>query len=93
MTSSFADTDAIELAIIGAFSSTCPNPEAVTVDTDLESLVDSVGLVIALAEAQSALDIELAPDEIIQVIQCRTLGEVARVFRSALQTAYSASAS
>lgn len=77
MSISPTDIDAIKRIVIDTFSATCPDPSAVTVDTEVLQLVDSIGLVIALAEVQDALAIELEPHEIIEVFHCRTLGDVA----------------
>lgn len=71
------DIDAIERVVIDTFSATCPERSAVTGDTEVLQLVDSIGLVIALAEVQDALGIELDPHEIIEVFYCRTLRDVA----------------
>jgi acyl carrier protein len=81
-----ADIDAIKRLVIDIFSASCADLSVVTDDTEVMQLVDSVGLIIALADVQNSLDIELYPHEIIEVFQGRTLGDVAVVLLSACLT-------
>ncbi len=81
-----SDIDAIERIIIDTFSSAHADRSAITRETEVQDLLDSIGLVIALADAQAALEIELEPDEVIEVLQSRTLADIAAVFDAASRT-------
>ena len=75
--------EAIERVVIDTFSAASGHPPA-SRDTAVLDLIDSVGLIIALADVQATLDVELESDEIIEVFQCRSLGDVAAALHAAL---------
>lgn len=81
-----ADTGTLERIVIDALSTVSADAATASRDTELLQLVDSLGLVMALASVQEALDVALEPDEIIDVFQCRTIAEVATVLQTALKT-------
>lgn len=81
-----ADTETLERIVIDALSTVSADAATASRDTELLQLVDSLGLVMALASVQEALDVALEPDEIIDVFQCRTIADVAIVLQTALTT-------
>lgn len=81
-----ADTETLERIVIDALSAVSVDAATATRDTELLQLVDSLGLVMALANVQEALGVALEPDEIIDVFQCRSIADVATVLQTALKT-------
>lgn len=81
-----ADTETLERIVIDALSAVSVDAATATRDTELLQLVDSLGLVMALANVQEALGVALEPDEIIDVFQCRSITDVATVLQTALKT-------
>lgn len=78
------ETHALERRVIDAFSAVTQHAAGATRETEILALVDSLGLVMALANLQHALDVALEPDEIIAVFQCRSVADVANVLQAAL---------
>ncbi len=78
------DTEALERIIIDALSAVSVDAATATGESELSQLVDSMGLVMALANVQEALDVSLEPDEIINVFQCRSIADVALLLQAAL---------
>jgi len=78
------DTEALERIVIDALSAVSADAASATRDSEVQQLVDSLGLVIALANIQDALDVALEPDEIVGVLGCRTIADVALVLQAAL---------
>lgn len=78
------DIEALERIIIDALSAVSVEAATATRESEVLQLVDSLGLVMALANVQEALDVSLEPDEIIQVFQCRSIADVALVLQAVL---------
>jgi acyl carrier protein len=78
------DTEALERIIIDALAAVSVEAATATRESEVLQLVDSMGLVMALANVQEALDVSLEPDEIIQVFQCRSIADVAVVLQAVL---------
>lgn len=81
-----ADIETLERILIDALSAVGADTVATTRDSDISHLVDSLGLVMALANLQDALGFTLEPDEIIDVFQCRAIADVVEVLRAAQAT-------
>ncbi|WP_368313881.1 acyl carrier protein [Luteibacter sp. CQ10] len=74
--------ESIEALIARILSDTFDPPEPVTADTALLDLLDSIGMVIAMAEIQDALQVRLEPPAVIEAFQCATVADLAAVFRA-----------
>lgn len=55
-------------------------------DTEVLQVVDSLGLMMSLANIQSALKIKLEPTEVIAVLQAHSIGDVALALTKAVET-------
>lgn len=84
MNSPSTDIEALERIIIDALSAVSVEAATATRESEVLQLVDSMGLVMALANVQESLDVSLDPDEIIQVFQCRSIADVAVVLQTVL---------
>lgn len=79
-----AHTETLERIVIDALSTVSADAATATRETEVLQLVDSLGLIVALANVQEALGVSLEPDEIIHVFQCRSIADVALVLQAAL---------
>jgi hypothetical protein len=57
---------------------------SVTRDTEILHLVDSLGLVTALASIQAALHLSLEPEQLIDIFACRSISDLAITLEGAL---------
>lgn len=58
----------------------------VCADTEVLQIVDSLGLMMSLANIQAALNVRLEPKEIIGVLQARSIRDVTLALTRAMET-------
>ncbi|KGU53539.1 hypothetical protein NY99_16265 [Xanthomonas phaseoli pv. phaseoli] len=73
-------TESIEALIIDILTRTFDPPAPVAKSTALLDLVNSIGMVIAMAEIQDALQLTLEPCSLIEAFQCATVADLAAIF-------------
>ncbi len=77
---------AVEHVVIDALCAASPDKSVpITRETDVLQVVDSLGLMMGLANIQTALNIKLEPREIIGVLQSRSIADLASVLVTALK--------
>ena len=70
----------IERVVIATVAARCVDrPIDVSVETEVLSVLDSMGMMSALVEFQDALQLELEPEAIIRIFKCRRIGEIVEV--------------
>jgi acyl carrier protein len=76
---------AIEQVIIEALlAASSDRSVPVSRDTDVLQVVDSLGLMMSLADIQTKLNIRLEPQELIDALQARSIADVAVALTTAL---------
>lgn len=76
---------AIEQVVIQALRAASSDKSAqVSATTEVLQVVDSLGLMMGLANIQAALNIKLEPREIIEVLQARSVADIALALAKAL---------
>ena len=75
-------TESIEALIIRILGGTFDPPDPVTKNTALLDLMDSIGMVIAMAEIQDTLQVSLEPCSLIEAFQCATVADLAAIFEA-----------
>jgi acyl carrier protein len=76
----------VEQMIIDAFLAASPgNQVPLSRDTGVLDIVDSLGLMMGLANLQTALKIVLEPKEIIGALQARSVADLASVLMTAME--------
>jgi acyl carrier protein len=70
--------EATERVVIGAIRAAVASlPGELTGATEVLGVVDSLGLMTALAEVQESLEVVLEPQHLISIFECRTIAEIA----------------
>ncbi len=80
----FADKQLIEQIVIEAITAASSAGAILTRDTEVFQVVDSLGLVTALANIQAALHLLLEPEQLIGIYACRSIGDLVLTLESAL---------
>jgi acyl carrier protein len=76
---------AIEQLVIQALRAASSDKSVqVSATTEVLQVVDSLGLMMGLANIQAALNIKLEPREIIEVLQARSVADIALALAKAL---------
>jgi acyl carrier protein len=70
------DKQVIEQIIIEAITAASTAGAILTLDTEVFQVVDSLGLVTALANIQAALQVSLGPEQLIEIYACRSIGDL-----------------
>jgi hypothetical protein len=86
------DQQVIEKTVIEAIRAASATGAKPTRDTEVFQLVDSLGLVTALANIQAALQLSLEPEQLIAVFACRSIGDLTITLESALSAQLQSSA-
>jgi acyl carrier protein len=77
---------AIEQVVLDAMvAASADKAVPLSAETDVLEIVDSLGLMMALANIQKALNISLNPKEIIAALQARSISELALVLEAAVR--------
>lgn len=72
--------------VIDAMLAASPDkPARVSRDTEVLQVVDSLGLMLSLANIQAVLNITLEPKEIIGALQARSIADLALVLSPVLE--------
>lgn len=79
-------TESIEALIIDILTRTFDPPDPVTKSTALLDLMNSIGMVIAMAEIQDALQVRLEQCSFIEAFQCATVADLAAIFETSVHS-------
>jgi hypothetical protein len=74
----------IEQIVIEAITAASTAGAIVTRDTEVFQVVDSLGLMTALANIQAALQLLLEPEQLIGIYACRSIGDLVLTLEGAL---------
>jgi len=77
---------AVEQVVIDALlAASSDTPAQVSRETEVLQLVDSLGLMMSLANIQTSLNIKLEPKQIIGLLRARSIADLALVLTAALR--------
>lgn len=78
------DKQIIEQIVIEAITAASTASAILTCETEVFQVVDSLGLVTALANIQAALQLSLEPEQLIGIYACRSVGDLVLTLEVAL---------
>jgi acyl carrier protein len=76
----------VEQVVIDALRASSDKSAPVSRETDVLQVVDSLGLMMSVANIQTALNIKLEPREVIGVLQSRSVADLGLVLITALKS-------